>query len=735
MNYAGMLTRPASFCTSGDGAMAARIWTHDWAGTPLGAPASWPLTLRLTLNLCLNSPLPSAIYWGPELRMLFNDAWAARHGHETGLGQPVREVQAETEACLRNIFTCGETACFERRLVVASSGETRETLWRHSVTPLLDEAGALVGLFEQGHEISSPVPQEHPHALETLNRIAMAAIAEKDPEKIVQLVTDAGVELTGAAFGAFFYHVVNEAGERMMLYTLSGAPLEAFSSFPMPRRTALLTATFEGTSVIRLDDIAEDPRYGHNAPLSGMPDGHLPVTSYLAVPVASREGNAIGTLLFGHPERAHFTARHEGLMLGLAAQAAIAIENARLIQRVREANETLEQRVAQRTQELTEAHEALRQAQKMEAVGQLTGGIAHDFNNLLQGISGNLEMLECRLVQEQIQGLERFLHGARSSAKRAGALTQRLLAFSRQQALDPRPVDVGSLIFGLEDLIQHAVGPGITLEVVAPEHRQLAVVDATQLESALLNLAINARDAMPGGGRLTIETASRLLDAQTAQAFDVPQGDYLVICVSDTGTGIPKEVIGRIFDPFFTTKPIGKGTGLGLSMVHGFVRQSGGYVEVHSTLGLGTFVFLYLPRHEGELDAEPAWRESLVQQAESGATVLVIDDEAVVRGPVMEVLCEAGYNVLEAEDGLAGLKILGADASVRLLITDVGLPGMNGRQVAEAARRNDPGLKVLFITGHAAQVAGEALEEGMAVIAKPFSMVELTNKTAEMLRA
>ena len=720
--------------------MASYISAHDWAATPLGPPASWPHTLQLALSLCLASPLPAAIYWGPELLVLFNDAWAALHGDEMRIGQPVRD--AREAARLRKTLARGVAPPgFERRHAVPRGDAMHETLWRHEVTPLRDENGAVRGVFEQGHEVSSPAPPvhypAHRQALEMINRIAAATIAETDPEKIVQFVTDAGVELSGAAFGAFFYHVVNEAGERMMLYTLSGARREAFAGFPMPRRTALLTETFESTSVIRLDDIAADPRYGRNPPLNGMPKGHLPVTSYMAVPVASRGGPPIGTLLLGHPERARFTARHQELMEGLAAQAAIAIENARLIQRVREANETLEQRVAQRSQELTEAHEALRQAQKMEAVGQLTGGIAHDFNNLLQGISGSLEILGRRLAQGQVRGLERFLHGAQSSTQRAAALTQRLLAFSRRQTLDPRPVEVGGLMAGLEDLIMRAVGPAIALEMLAPPEPRHVVVDVTQLENALLNLAINARDAMPDGGRLTIETALRWLDAPAARGLDVAPGHYLRISVTDTGSGIPKEIIGRIFDPFFTTKPIGHGTGLGLSMVHGFVRQSGGYVEVRSAPGQGTSVLLHLPCHEGEAEAAPARPEALMLAAGTGAAVLVIDDEAVVRVPIIEVLREAGYTPLEAEDGPAGLRVLEDNPGVRLLVTDVGLPGgLNGRQVADAARRTHPWLKVLFITGYAEQAAltGEAMEEGMAVIAKPFAMAELAKLAAEMLR-
>ena len=385
--------------------------------------------------------------------------------------------------------------------------------------------------------------------------------------------------------------------------------------------------------------------------------------------------------------------------------------------------------------ELVEVQEALRQSQKMEAVGQLTGGIAHDFNNLLAGISGSLEIIERRLASGRTDGLDRFINGAQTSAQRAAALTQRLLAFSRRQTLDPKPTDVNRLVFGMEDLIRRTVGPAIKVEVVGAGGLWTARVDAVQLESALLNLAINARDAMPKGGRLTIETANKWLDDRSAHARDLPPGQYLSICVTDSGTGIPKDVIDRIFDPFFTTKPIGQGTGLGLSMIHGFVRQSGGQVRVYTEADQGTTMCLYLPRYVGDV-AEDERPPEAISDDGTGCTVLVIDDEATVRMLVVEVLEEAGYAALEADDGPSGLKILQSTARIDLLITDVGLPGgMNGRQIADAARESRPDLKILFVTGYAenAAVGNGHLEAGMEVVTKPFVMTELGNKIAEML--
>ena len=386
--------------------------------------------------------------------------------------------------------------------------------------------------------------------------------------------------------------------------------------------------------------------------------------------------------------------------------------------------------------ELAAAQEALRQSQKMEAIGQLTGGIAHDFNNLLTGIAGSLELLEARIAQGRLEGVERYIDSAQGSARRAAALTQRLLAFSRRQTLDPKPIDANKLIAGVEDLLRRTVGPSVTLEVVGAGGLWQMKIDASQLENALLNLTINARDAMPDGGRITIETANKWLDDRAARDREVPAGQYVSVCVTDTGTGMSPDVIAQAFDPFFTTKPFGQGTGLGLSMVHGFVRQSGGQVRIYSEVNKGTTICLYLPRHIGAEEAPDAPEDIAGADSGHGETVLVIDDEPMVRMLIVEVLEDAGYVAIEAADGPAGLKILQSDARIDLLITDVGLPGgMNGRQVADAARIKRPTLKVLFVTGYAenAAVGNGLLDAGMQVIGKPFNMAALSNKVREMI--
>ncbi len=404
---------------------------------------------------------------------------------------------------------------------------------------------------------------------------------------------------------------------------------------------------------------------------------------------------------------------------------------------LRDLNATLEERVEERTRQLMAAEEALRQSQKMEAVGQLTGGIAHDFNNLLAGISGSLELLEKRIGEGRLAGVERYISAAQSSSRRAAALTQRLLAFSRRQTLDPKPMDVNKLIAGMEDLIRRTAGPNVEVEVVGAGGLWRTRVDPSQLENALLNLCLNGRDAMqPDGGRLTVETANKWLDERAAKDRDLPAGQYVSLCVTDTGTGMEPEVIARAFDPFFTTKPLGQGTGLGLSMIYGFVRQSGGQVRIYSELGKGTTMCLYLPRYTGEDETADEAAVAGGLEPGDGETVLVIDDEPTVRMLIAEVLEENGYAAIEAGDGAAGLRILESDTRIDLLITDVGLPGgLNGRQVADAARRLRPTLKVLFITGYAenAAIGNGHLEPGMEIVTKPFVIAALGAKIRDLM--
>ncbi|MBI6948535.1 PAS domain-containing protein [Pseudomonas koreensis] len=418
---------------------------------------------------------------------------------------------------------------------------------------------------------------------------------------------------------------------------------------------------------------------------------------------------------------------------------------------LRNLNETLEERVSARTEQLAQANQrlqnemfereraedALRHAQKMEAVGQLTGGIAHDFNNMLTGIIGSLDLMQRYIADGRADEIGRFTEAAVSSANRAAALTHRLLAFSRRQSLDRKTLNVNELIHSLEDLIRRTKGDPIELTLRLADDVWPISTDVSQLENALLNLVINARDAMPDGGELLIETANVYLDGNDITTLEpVKAGDYLMLAVSDNGTGMTPSVRAKAFDPFFTTKPIGQGTGLGLSMIYGFAQQSGGHVSLDSLPNQGTCVRLYLPRLN-LLEPERPVVETLsaAPTATCGETVVVVEDDPAVRMLVLDLLKELGYLAHEAADASAALPLLESELRVDLLVTDVGLPGMNGRQLAEIARQHRPGLKVLFMTGYAQKAAERQgfLEDGMDMVAKPFSIEVLANKIREMI--
>jgi PAS domain S-box-containing protein len=762
--------------------------------------------------------------------------------------------------------------------------ESSEGRLRGSLYDISDRKALEARLLALNETLEARVAEvrEEARALEVLNRTGIAVAAEHDLEKLVQMVTDAGVELSHASFGAFFYNVAREDGEAYTLYTLSGAPREAFSQFPMPRNTAIFEPTFRGRGPVRSDDIPADPRYGKSAPYHGMPKGHLPVRSYLAVPVTSRSGDVLGGLFFGHPQPRVFTERAERIVTALAAQAAVAIDNAGLYQtsqreiaarkiaeqELQTLNQSLEQRAKERaqqlaasltqladterrfrllvesvtdyaifmldpkghiinwnpgaartkgysreeiigrhfsvfytpedqaaeiprkalraaletgkfeaegwrvrkdgtrfwasvvinairdadgqvlgfakvTRDLTErraADDRARQAQKMEGVGQLTGGVAHDFNNLLTIIIGNLETLQRNLSAPalDIDRLQRSAGNAMRGARRAESLTQRLLAFSRQQPLDPKPIDLGRLVTGMSDLLRRTLGEQVTIETVLSGNVWRAHADPNQLELAILNLAVNARDAMPAGGKLTLETANVHLDEQYAstQAEVVP-GQYVMLAVTDNGSGMTAEVRAKAFDPFFTTKDVGHGTGLGLSQVYGFIKQSRGHVKIYSEVGEGTTIKLYLPRAHAAV-ADPEYDAGHAVAGSKDETVLVVEDDADVRAYSCDTLAELGYTVLSAESGAAGLHLLDANPDIRVLFTDVGLPGgMNGRQLSEEARKRRPDLKVLFTTGYArnAIVHDGRLDPGVELITKPFTQATLAEKLRDIIDA
>jgi len=780
----------------------------------------------------LNSRFGMFLAWGPELGFLYNDSYAEliADKHPGALGMRFADVWAEAWAELEPLIAQalgGEAVYFEEMpLVMNRKGFDEETWWTFSYSPVRDEIGDIVGVFCATHEATQKVLGERRDAA---IKARQQRLFEQAPSFIV---TMSGVEHR--------VDFVNDAHRALFgSHDWVGKTIrEAFPSLADPGFFRKLDAVYAQGEVFEAS--AAEVRYQRKPDLPF----ETRYMTFVYAPVTEPDGSISGVFCEGFD-----------LTEQVAAVEALAESEARL----RHVNETLEQRVAERSRELADAmdfsrlalsavggvgvwtfdvgqglffcdaaisalydidpvagaagltparflanlhpddvaplkavmagglltegdleleyrirhsdgsvrhvlsrghtyfengepvrrtgvgidmtqqrqlEEQLRQAQKMEAVGQLTGGIAHDFNNLLAGISGSLELLQKRLGQGRFGDLERYIDGAQGASRRAAALTQRLLAFSRRQTLDPRPTDVNRLVGGMEDLVRRTIGPDIALEVVQAGGLWNTLIDGAQLENALLNLSINARDAMPDGGRITVETANKTIDARTARAYELAPGDFLSICVTDTGTGMPPAVVARAFDPFFTTKPLGQGTGLGLSMIYGFVRQSGGQVRVYSELGLGTTMCLYLPRFRGEVETAAETEDNVAVDAGAGETILVIDDEPTVRALMADVLTEAGYRVLDADDGPSGLAVLQSSARIDLLVTDVGLPGgMNGRQVADAARAIRPGLRVLFVTGYAenAAVGNGHLDPGMEVITKPFPMASLTSKVAEML--
>ncbi|MEJ8850234.1 GAF domain-containing hybrid sensor histidine kinase/response regulator, partial [Variovorax rhizosphaerae] len=514
--------------------------------------------------------------------------------------------------------------------------------------------------------------------------------------------------------------------------TLAGVtPLREYGSF---------IDSLKKNEFINIGDVRQDPR---TAPAAAALESRS-ARSFMNVPVVE-QGRLVAVLFVNHAEPRAWTGAETAFMRDIALRTRLAVERARGTlelqaseSRLRTINETLEQKVKERTDALMEIEERYRQSQKMEAIGQLTGGIAHDFNNLLAAMSTSLQVLEKRLLEGRFDNVQRYVGMTQDAVKRAASLTQRLLAFSRRQTLDPKPTDVNRLVSNLEDLIRRTVGPSVSVEVVGAGGLWVTKVDASQLENALLNLCINARDAMaPQGGRITVETANKWLDDATASERDLPSGQYVSVCVSDTGCGMTPQTIARAFDPFFTTKPMGQGTGLGLSMVYGFVRQSGGQVRVYSEVGRGTTMCLYFPKLIGAAGKEQTRVavENIAAHSD-GECVLVVEDEDVIRTMVAEVLSGQGYAVLQASNGAEAQRILNTERKVDLLLTDVGLPGgMNGRQLAETARLRRPALKVLFVTGYAenAIVGNGFLEHGMSVITKPFDLEALSGKVRSMI--
>ena len=591
----------------------------------------------------------------------------------------------------------------------------------YTASPVRDEQSKTVGTIvevrsiQAEKEVEAALHEQTRH-LQTLNETGAAIAAELELSRIVQRVTDAGVELTGARFGAFFYNTLNDSGESLMLYTLSGADRSDFEKFGHPRATPVFEPTFNGEGVVRSDDITADRRYGKNAPNHGMPDGHLAVRSYLALPVTSRSGEVIGGLFFGHPDVGVFDEGSEKLMLGIAGQAAVAIDNARLFEAAHRSNQLLEQRVQERTWDLEQAHEALRQSQKMEAIGQLTGGIAHDFNNLLTVIRGSADLLRLRDLPDEKRG--KYINAISDTADRAAKLTGQLLAFARRQALKPELFDAAARITGISDMLRTVLGSRIQLKIEAECPDCLVKADTAQFETSLVNLVVNARDAMDGEGELTISVSS---------PSDNLDPDMVHVRVKDSGHGMRPDQLERIFEPFYTTKEVGKGTGLGLSQVYGFVTQSDGEVSVESEVGDGTTITIKLPKASpGKVSVQPAAISEDVRTG--GGRVLVVEDNEDVGQFASQMLTDLGFEAVLESNAFAAIERLQTEEGrFDLVFTDVVMPGMDGVQFGRIVRERWPMIPVVLTSGYSDVLAKET-DHGFPLLQKPYS-VEGLSKT------
>lgn len=706
------------------GALIARL---DWAQSPLGEANDWPQSLRTAVDIVIHSPMPMLLLWGSQLTQLYNDGFALLAGnkHPDALGQPAHETWPELESFTAPIYDAvlsGQVRTFsEQRFVLQRNHRDTEIWLDLTYSPIRDESGDVAGILVTAIETN----ERRSKTLELQQRSEASLKAQHNTEQRLQLAL-AATDAVGTwdwdigedrfiADAHFAYLHGVDPGDAGLL------PISDYLQGVHPEDRGTVARSIKHC-ITHGTEYAEEYRLLQA-------DGEV------------RWVFARGRCYKDHHGR---PARFLGAALDLT-------ERKHTEQALRHLNENLEERVAQRTQALAEANQrlqsemvereraedALRHAQKMEAVGQLTGGIAHDFNNMLTGIIGSLDLMQRYIAAGRSEDIGRFTDAAVSSAHRAAALTHRLLAFSRRQSLDRRPTDPNQLVASLEDLFQRTKGAHIALKVQLGNDIWAVNTDASQLENALLNLVINARDAMPDGGELLIETANSYLDGTDITTLEpVKAGDYVMLGVSDNGSGMAPKILAKAFDPFFTTKPIGQGTGLGLSMIYGFAQQSGGHVTIQSEPGQGTCVRLYLPRlHGTALESSQTPQLSEAPVALAGEAVVVVEDDPAVRMLVVNVLDELGYTAHQAADSRGALPLLESDLRVDLLVTDVGLPGMNGRQLAEIARQHRPGLKVLFMTGYAEKAAERQgfLEDGMDMVAKPFSIDLLATKIRSMI--
>jgi PAS domain S-box-containing protein len=680
----------------GGGEVGALMRAHDWSSSPLGPPEAWPQSLRSVVGLLLNSQFPMFVAWGKDLGFLYNDAYAGILGakHPRALGARFYDIWSEIWddiSPLIDAAIAGQASYREDLpLVMNRKGFDEETWFTFSYSPVRDESGDVAGMFCAVSETTRRI------IVERALRDSEARLRGLN-ETLEQRVADALAERTILA------EIVEETDALVQVADLDY------------RWLAINRAACDGFERI----FGVRPRVGDSMLelLADQPEQQAAVKAVWARALAGEQFTETGE--FGNPARDR---RSYEIKFNTLRD-----RSGRRIGAYQFVTDVTERLKDQRR--LAEAEEQLRQSQKMEIIGQLTGGVAHDFNNLLTPVVGALDMLRRRY--EGDDRAQRLVVGALRAAERAGTLVQRLLAFSRRQHLQPSSVDVRRLVESMADLVSRSLGPRIEVVLDVAEDLAPARVDPNQLELALLNLAVNARDAMAGEGRLTI--AAR--PCASGERPTLKPGAYVRLSVADTGTGMDPETLRRATEPFFTTKGVGQGTGLGLSAVQGLAEQSGGEFSLQSTPGRGTVATLWLPVAEHGLVGSAADSDDagLVRAAADATPVLLVDDEELVRAGTADMLSEAGYSVTEASSGYQALELLGSGHPAEVLITDYAMPGMTGADLAHEARALRPGLRVLLITGYATVADREA--GGLPRLAKPFRLAHLAAAVADLLRA
>ena len=754
----------------GDSLMAQRMRAHDWASTPLGPAENWPQALKMALRLLLTSRFDMWLGWGEQVHFFYNDAYRPTLGKRDAhaLGMPACELWPEIwpeqiKPRIDEVYQRGTSTWDQSLLLILRRNDLpEETYHSFSYSPLHGDDGLVEGVFCAVTEDTERVLSERRLAL--LRTVANGMVSTRDRQGVFTCIESALASQTCDL--PFTLTFAFDADGVAQLASSSG-----FDSPDDPVIAALLHIGQPSSNQATIDGLIQ---HDVSSVASHLPCGpwDQPPDTLVMAPLKGSDGLLLnGFMLVGlNPNRPKdadylsfielisgqiaaslvrvdaYEAEHrradalaEALQMRQAAAEVLHQANLRLSAEVEQRNQALTEALSRLEEEAREReaiHEALRQSQKMEALGQLTGGIAHDFNNLLTGIIGSLDMISRRSARGKPFDVQRYIAAATQSANRAATLVHRLLAFARRQPLDPRPTDVNRLVLSMEELLRRSLRENIRMHLFAHDDLWQTRCDPHQLESALLNLVINARDAMVDGGHLTLGVSNATLSHDgIAEKVQAVQGDYVCISIDDTGCGMTADVLEHAFEPFYTTKPQGQGTGLGLSMVYGFARQSEGYVRIESTPGVGTQIKLYLPRHHSQEASTEVQSTPVFTRSACGMTVLVVEDEQTVRELVVEVLQDFDCVTLQAVDGLEGLAILDSDQPVDLLISDIGLPGLNGRQLADAARVTRPDLPILLMTGYAenSALAGGFLEQGMQMVTKPFTLAELTTKIREML--